>query len=239
MVYLSSCLRGQIQLTGDTCQKLGQAERKGLFKKKTFMSYDMDKGWACVKLNAFQLFVRKIFGSYQSTHLDRVIRGFNRTTKKNCIDDEASKANAADLVRNFDARMHAIWSKKYPKKSFPEIFFDTKNFSFIGTYTESKCLLRHTRNQYNAIEQLTKKEGLNTEEFAQLEKKVKDLVEDLPEFIAFFASSRPELKEKFKNFPTLILENLEKFKNKEIKAPVLEYLILKVFQECIESKKKA
>ena len=239
MVSLFSCLQGYSQAIGNECQKLGKTEGKGLFRKKILMSYDMDKGWKCVKLNLMQLFFRRAFGSYQSTHLDTIVRGWNRSIKKECIFDNTKDESSQNLVSKFDCKIHDIWSKTYQKPFPTEIFFNAKNHSFVETVTEGKNLSRHVMNQYANIELIAEDKNFNIKNTSSLEREVKELVEDLPELITFFVSN-PTLREKRINFSKkIILDNLEKLKNKEIELPELEYLILAVIQKSTEPEKKS
>jgi hypothetical protein len=237
MESLSSCLSSHAACVGNECENLGKAKRKGLFKTKVLLSYDLDNGWTCKKLNFFKLFVRKAFGYYQSTHLERVIRGFNRSAAKNCIYDSALDQDSQVLIPKFDHRIHAIWSKKR-QKPFPKEVFFTKNGSVIQTYFEARNLSKHAMHQYNNMSRLiAEKKELSTEEVANLEREVKAFTEDLSEFLTFFISDVETRKKTIQSHTELISENFAKLKEKEIEPPVFQYLILRIIQTSMEKKK--
>ncbi len=96
---LSKCLESNKLILGQKCENLGKATGSCFFPRKVFLSYSEKEGWQVVILNIIQLFLRKVFGAYQSTHL-------------NPIAERVSKIESSDGVRDCKSRIQTVWAQK-------------------------------------------------------------------------------------------------------------------------------
>lgn len=96
---LTECLVKHNSLIGPVCNGLGKSRGSFFGRTKVMLSFSDKKGWNILKLNLCQLFLRKVFGAYSSTHLNRVTK----------------KINEIDLAPNeaaCQARIQTLWTKK-------------------------------------------------------------------------------------------------------------------------------
>lgn len=93
---------------GSNYQFLGKSQGSFLKRKKSFLSYNNKTGWDVIRLNAIQLFLRKYFGFYRSTHLKTIAKAWSKVSQnKEYRDNKLNK------------RIHSLWEKKFPNKIFP------------------------------------------------------------------------------------------------------------------------
>jgi len=109
MKNLITCLKEQSPMIGNDCQNLGKKENGSFFGKKVLMSYDTKEGWSSIELNCAELFLRKVFGFYRSTHLDTVIKNYNDNTEFKNVKFKPT----ISLFRSFDSKIREIWSKSH------------------------------------------------------------------------------------------------------------------------------
>ncbi|MBA2729057.1 MAG: hypothetical protein H0U49_12905 [Parachlamydiaceae bacterium] len=115
MISLSTCIKKQSNMIGKECQNLGKKTGGSFFGKKVLISYDNKEGWKCVELTFFQLFLRKAFGFYESTHMFNVVKEYNQVHKTQCFQARIDP----ELMEKFDLKIHEIWSKAY-HSAFPK-----------------------------------------------------------------------------------------------------------------------
>lgn len=236
MQSLSNAIQKNSQIFGNNCENLGKYEGSGIYKKKLFITYDRDAGWNYVKLNLLELFLRKAFGFFQSTHLDTVARGVIRSRLHENISKIKIDKKGEDDVSKFDKRIHDLWTKTY-KSPFPEnVVFDNTKHSFRKAMAEVKSIERHTKKQYEDISKLLPdNEKFNPKNEAELDQKVNEFIADLPEFFNFFNDKEYATEEKIIKLQKLIEEYYNKIKTNEKSAEEFKYLILSVL---VKSAKK-
>jgi hypothetical protein len=228
MIHLSNRLSMHESLIADEYKQLGKIEGSGLFRKKIFISYDRDEGFNCVKLNLIQLFLRNAFGLYYSTHVDTIVRGWNRSTKG--LDKPQNS-----LISKFDEKIRTIWEKTYHKDFPSTIFFNST--SLVKTYAEGRSLGNHVMKQYEDIKKLLLDEKFNADD-KNLEQKISEFIEDSEELVAFFDSDQKRREHTVNKIKKFVLENFDKLKKGEIDSPVFKYLILFILQKVLEDAKK-
>lgn len=224
MINLSTCLQSQIGTIGNDCENIGKTEGRGLFSKKVMLAYERDKGWQCVKLNLPQLFLRKAFGLYHSTHLDTVARATNRTLDK----------SSEPLVSKFDSKIHDIWSKSY-KKPFPkEIYFDPDNHSLIQSVYEEKRSVNHINIKLNDICNLVEEDKeISIENIAFFDEKVQELLQDLPSCFMFLPKNQRPNEDRVTRVKDFIFDYSVKLKNKEITRAEFKYVVYAIILKAL------
>jgi hypothetical protein len=98
-------------------KQLGKFIRKGFCYQKKFLSYN-DKGqWQLLTLGLLDILRRNIFGYYKETHLKHIAREWNQLTLRD---------NFCPKIRE---RLAHLWSKTYPKESYPPFAYFLGNSS--------------------------------------------------------------------------------------------------------------
>lgn len=96
---LQGCLLKDRYLINSNYEELGKSQGSLFFRHKFVLAYSSDKGWKIRKLNVFQLFLRKVFKAYKSTHLDH-------------IKNKMKKLEITDLTKACHERIHRLWVTK-------------------------------------------------------------------------------------------------------------------------------
>ena len=93
-MQLSNCLSKNNPFLGPHCEGLGKIKDG----EKTLLSYTDKGGWEILKLNVYQLFLRKL-GGYPSTHLDYISKKIN-------------KLEITENIKDCHNRIENFWIKK-------------------------------------------------------------------------------------------------------------------------------
>lgn len=97
---LSECLKENSLTLGQNCINLGNKTNASLLNgRKILLSFTGKSDWKILKLNLFELFLRKFLGAYKSTHLDYIAKKLN-------------KQELTDDIKDCHTRIQTIWSKK-------------------------------------------------------------------------------------------------------------------------------
>lgn len=98
---LTDCLTKNRDLLGSNCENLGKTKHScSSWNSKTLLSYK--NGWKVLELNRFQLFLRKIFGAYKSTHLNHITENIFKL----------KEIEITEKTKTCQEKIVALWAKK-------------------------------------------------------------------------------------------------------------------------------
>jgi hypothetical protein len=100
---IQDCLSQNAELLGKDYSQLGTSVKSGWFHHSVFLSFDPKKGWNVVKLNWLQLFLRKFFGFYKSTHLSAVAKALKHSPQRNAGLEERINALLFNPKKHFSS----------------------------------------------------------------------------------------------------------------------------------------
>lgn len=113
---LLECIHDNSVLLGLDLANIGK--KVSWIGHKVFFTHNPKDGWNVVKLNIFQLFLRKVFGCYKESHFNEVFKQWHHFKKENIqefqdIRNAENSQNLASHLQRLSSRLTAIWSKQH------------------------------------------------------------------------------------------------------------------------------
>lgn len=116
-MILSECLLKNKYDLGVGSANLGKSQGCFLCRYKIFLAYSDETGWKIVRLNLIQLFFRRCFGAYKSTHFEYIV------SRLNDIRVDAATQSCQSRIRQIWNKKHLVWLGNVPPSEAQVICF--------------------------------------------------------------------------------------------------------------------